>query len=70
MPLPKVNPKEGEKEYIEKCMRFRSKEKDLTDEKERKQSLAMCFRTFRDARGISENAPKSMYQILKEAELA
>jgi hypothetical protein len=68
MPLPKVNPKEGEKEYVARCMKERSDKTDLKDEGERKQSLAMCFRKFRDDRGIPENAPKSMYQILKENE--
>lgn len=66
MPLPKVDPKDSEKGYVEKCMKFRSKEKDLTDEAERKQSLAMCFSNFRRERGIKESAPKSMYQILQE----
>ena len=66
MPLPSVTPKDSEKSYIEKCMISRSKEKDLTNEDERKRSLAMCFSKFRTDRGISESAPKTMYQITKE----
>lgn len=65
MPLPEVNPKESEKEYITKCMKFRSKEKDLTDPKEREQSLAMCFSNFRRARK-QESTFKSMLQIILE----
>ena len=65
MPLPKVNPKESEKQYIEKCMKFRSKENDLTDSKTREQSLAMCFTNFRKARK-QESTFKSMLQILME----
>lgn len=66
MPLPKVTPADSEKSYIKKCMISRGEEKDLTDEKEREQSLAMCFSNFRRERGIKENAPKSMLQILEE----
>ena len=66
MPLPSVTSDDSEKTYVAKCMTFRGKEKDLTDEKERKQSLAMCFSEFRRERGIKENAPKSMFQIIKE----
>jgi len=66
MPLPNVSANDSEKSYIEKCMIFRSKEKDLTNEDERKRSLAMCFSKFKTDRGIKENASKSMYQIIKE----
>ena len=68
MPLPKVIPVDTEKSYLKKCMISRADEKDLTDEKERKQSLAMCFSNFRRERGIKEKAPKTMFQILKENE--
>jgi len=68
MPLPNVKKSEGEKEYVSRCMSFRGKEKDLTDEDERKRSLAMCFREYRDAKGIKESEPKSMLQILLENE--
>jgi hypothetical protein len=47
-------------------MTFRGTEKDLTDKKEREQSLAMCFSNFRRERGIKESAPKSMFQIIEE----
>lgn len=67
MPLPEVKDSDTEKSYVAKCMTSRSKKKDLTDEDERKQSLAMCFAEFKRSRGIKESS-RSMYQILKEAE--
>lgn len=72
MPLPTVTSDDSEKSYIEKCMISQGKEKDLTDEKVRKQSLAICFSKFRDrfveSRGDEGAPPKSMFQILKETD--
>ncbi len=67
MPIPEVKSGDTEKEFVAKCMEAKSKYKDLSDDNERKQALAICFSTFQRARGIKEDF-KSMFQIIKESE--
>jgi len=51
MPIPKPKKGEKEKDYIDRCM---SALKDSEPNKPQKQRLAMCYRTWRKAKGQKE----------------
>lgn len=59
MPLPKPNNGETESEFIARCMTFLDKEKNLKDEKTRKQALAICYSQYK--RNVKAEGRKQIF---------
>jgi len=66
MPLPKPKKDEKEREFISRCMLFHDKDGkfDLSDEKQKKQAIAICYSQLRESNSNKEF--KTLSQILKE----